>query len=169
MKTQSGNKRVQISWMPTFLLAAAIVSTAVLIYVWLSPFKYSPLPLKEAAKRLQGVQWYRVSFDDKSDWIFRALIVVPAAFCFGGAVDYGRRSRWFLLLATPLILLFLAAVVLGLELCKVWFIPRVVSQNDVYAGWCGAVFGLLIWGLLGNGCLSFVSRRFGESDRDAGE
>jgi hypothetical protein len=48
-----------------------------------------------------------------------------------------------------LILLFLAAVVFGIELVQVWFPPRTVSQNDIFAGWCGAVGGMLAWVFFG--------------------
>jgi glycopeptide antibiotics resistance protein len=47
------------------------------------------------------------------------------------------------------IFLFLAAIVLWIELVQVWFPPRTVSQNDIFAGWVGAAVGIGAWAIFG--------------------
>ena len=129
-----------------------------LVYASLVPLNYVPLSPKETYLRWKHIPWNDISLYSRSDWIANALVVIPSAFFLAGAVDCGRRSRWFLILASPLILLFLAAVVLGIELVQVWFPPRTVSQNDIFAGWCGAGIGIAIWFLFGRAIIWALGR-----------
>lgn len=137
------------SWWSTLFFLLAIVATLLLVYASLVPLRFVPLSPKETYLRWKQIPWNNISLYSRSDWIANALVVIPSAFFLSGAVDAGRRSRWLLILATPLILLFLAAIVLGIELVQVWFPPRTVSQNDIFAGWCGAIIGIVTWFLFG--------------------
>ena len=138
------------SRLSTIFLVLGILSTLILVYASLVPLNYVPLSPKESYLRWKQIPWYDISRYGRSHWIANALIVVPPAFFLAGSVDVGRSSRWFLFLASPLILLFLDAVVLGIELVQVWFPLKSVSQNDIVAGWCGSVTGVLIWCFVGN-------------------
>jgi len=149
------NPRV-LSWLPSVFLMLGIGATLMLVYASLVPLNYVPLTPKETYLRWKHIPWNDISLYSRSDWIANALVVIPSAFFLAGAVDCGRRSRWFLILASPLILLFLAAVVLGIELVQVWFPPRTVSQNDIFAGWCGAGIGLLVWVMTGRSIVRFI-------------
>jgi len=53
------------------------------------------------------------------------------------------------LLAAPIIAVFLATIVVGIELVQVWFPTRTVSLNDIAAGVAGAFLGPLLWILVG--------------------
>jgi hypothetical protein len=72
------------------------------------------------------------------------------------------KDGWPLLVFRWPLLVFLAAVVFGIELVQVWFPPRTVSQNDIFAGWCGAAGGMLAWVFFGETLVwsleKFVSR-----------
>ena len=126
-----------------------ICSTLLLIYASLVPLKYTPLSWEETQTRWRDIAWLSLGIGNRADWIANALVVMPSAFLFSGAVDYRRKSRWSLILLGPLIFLFLAAIVLGIELVQVWFPPRTVSQNDIFAGWVGAAVGIGTWAVFG--------------------
>lgn len=120
-----------------------------LIYASLVPLKYTPLSWEETQTRWRAIEWLSLGIGNRADWIANALVVMPSAFLFSGAVDYRRKSRWSLILLGPVIFLFLAAIVLGIELVQVWFPPRTVSQNDIFAGWVGAAVGIGTWAVFG--------------------
>ena len=113
------------------------------------PLKYTPLSWEETQTRWRAIKWLSLGVGNRADWIANALVVMPSAFLFSGAVDYRRKSRWSLILLGPVIYLFLAAIVLGIELVQVWFPPRTVSQNDIFAGWVGAAVGIGTWAVFG--------------------
>jgi VanZ family protein len=136
-------------WLPNAFLALAFLSTTMLVYASLVPLNYVPLSTKETIKRWNEIPWLQLRIVNRADWIANTLVVMPAAFFWAGAFDADRRSRWFLMLVSPFILIFLASVVLGIELVQVWFPPRTVSQNDILAGWCGAIAGVAVWCVFG--------------------
>ena len=137
------------SWLPAILLFMSIVATVALVYASLVPLNFVPLSPKETYLRWRNIPWNNISLSSRSDWIANALIVIPSAFFLSGAVDANRRSRLLLFIVSPIIFLVFAIVVLGIELLQVWFPPRTVSQNDIFAGWCGAVIGIVLWIIVG--------------------
>jgi len=132
-----------------WLLGLATFSTILLIYASIVPLKYTPLDWDQTIDRWKQIQWLQLGVYNRADWIANALVVIPSAFFLSGAVDAGRRTRLPLILVSPLIVLFLAAVVLWIELVQVWFPPRTVSQNDIFAGWAGSLLGCIAWWLVG--------------------
>jgi hypothetical protein len=87
--------------LPNIFLALGIGSTLMLVYASLVPLNYVPLSPKESYLRWKHIPWNDISLNSRSDWIANALVVIPSAFFLAGAVDCGRRSRWFLILASP--------------------------------------------------------------------
>ena len=147
--SDSIKNRKTIPWLSRAMFWLGIASTLLLVYASLVPLKYTPLPWPDTFDRWHSIQWLNLGVGNRADWIANALVVIPSAFLLSGAVDYGRRSRLLLLFAAPLILATLSAVVLGIELVQVWFPPRTVSQNDIFAGWVGAAVGIGAWALFG--------------------
>ena len=58
--------------------------------------KYTPLSWEETQTRWRGIAWLSLGIGNRADWIANALVVIPSAFLFSGAVDYRRKSRWSL-------------------------------------------------------------------------
>ena len=143
------------------LLALSVLSTLLLIYASLIPLDYQPLSPKETYLRWRGIPWLEISLYSRSDWIANALVVMPAAFLLSGAVDMGRASRWVIWGVAPCIAVFYGAVVLGIEMLQVWFPPRTVSQNDIFAGCVGAVGGVMAWLLIGRWWVFAIESFFG--------
>jgi VanZ family protein len=139
----------KLRWLAPTLLCGAIASTLLLIYASLVPLKYTPVSWEETQTRWKSIEWLSLGIGNRADWIANALVVMPSAFLFSGTVDYRRKSRWSLILLGPVIFLFLAAIVLWIELVQVWFPPRTVSQNDIFAGWVGAAVGIGAWAIFG--------------------
>lgn len=132
-----------------WLLGLALFSTVLLIYASIVPLKYTPLDWEPTFDRWKKIEWLQLGVYNRADWIANALVVIPSAFFFCGAIDAGRRTRWPLILASPIIVLLLAVLVLGIELVQVWFPPRTVSRNDILAGWIGGFLGCMGWWILG--------------------
>ncbi len=135
--------------MRTALGLGALFSTLLLVYASIVPLRYQPLTWDASVEQWRNIPWLRLGVFNRADWIANALIVMPSAFLTAGFVDNRSSSRRKVLLLAPLIILLLAGVVLGIEMVQVWFPPRTVSQNDIVAGWIGAILGVLAWLLLG--------------------
>jgi VanZ family protein len=123
----------------------AVCSTLFVVYASLVPLKYVAMPWEKAVTIFQASPWLALGIERRADWVANGLIMVPAGFFACGAVDWQRRSRLPLLLLSPLIVVVLVAIVIGIEFVQVWFPPRVVSQNDMFAGILGSIGGVLLW------------------------
>ena len=138
------------------LLALSLISTAFLVYASLVPLHYQPLPVAETIAKFWATPWFALSIERRADWVANGLILLPSGFFAAGAVDWRRRSRLALAFASPLIVAALIAVVLAIEFVQIWFPPRVVSQNDIFAGVVGSLGGVVLWWLVGRKCMNDV-------------
>lgn len=131
------------------LAAASVLSIAFVIYASLVPLNYTPKSFGETVLEFKSIPWLQLGIERRADWVANGLILLPAGFLAAGAIDWRRSRRWLLLFASPLIIAFLVAIVFGIEFVQIWFPPRVVSQNDIFAGVIGSIGGVLLWWLAG--------------------
>ena len=132
------------------LLGFAFLTTGFVVYASLVPLRYTELPWEEAVARWEQIPWLNLTIENRADWVANGLIMLPPGFFAAGAIGFRRKSSIWLWIAAPFIVAALSAIVVGIELVQVYFPPRVVSQNDVFAGLIGSVGGVALWLLLGN-------------------
>ncbi len=147
---------LQPSTVRTTLALLAVFSASFVIYASLVPLKYTPLDWPETIQRFREIPWLNLKLFNRADWVANGLIMIPAGFFACGAVDWRRASRTPLFLLSPLIAVALMAIVVAIEFVQIWFPPRVVSQNDIFAGLLGSVGGVLLWWLFGTKLLARV-------------
>ncbi len=143
---------------------AALFTLCLLVYASLVPLEYTPLDWETTYDRWQNIPWLVLGIVSRADWVANALVVIPPSFLAAGFLTHGLRSiilRGFLLIFSAA---FYVAVVLGIEMLQVWFPPRTVSQNDIIAGWIGAVIGAFSWPWIGEPLLR-VSERYLRTSR----
>jgi VanZ family protein len=154
----SDSKMIQPLAIRTLLAFAALISAALVVYASLVPLTYSPRPFDETVAVFKNTPWLQLGIGRRADWVANGLVLLPAGFLAAGAVDWRRKKRWLLLLASPLIIAFLVAMVFGIEFVQIWFPPRVVSQNDIFAGVIGSIGGVLIWWLGGRNIVAQIEQ-----------
>lgn len=137
----------KIRWI-LFLLSFA--TTLFVVYASFVPLRYTELPWEEAVARWRQIPWLNLTIENRADWVANGLIMLPPGFFAAGAVGFRRKSSIWLWIAAPLIVAALSAVVVGIELVQVYFPPRVVSQNDIFAGLIGSLGGVVLWIVLGS-------------------
>ncbi len=115
----------------------AIASLMFVIYASLVPLRYTPQPMEKTIELFKKTPWLKLEISSRADWVANGLIMLPSGFLAAGAVDWRRKKRWALLIASPLLAVALVAVVFAIEFFQLWFPPRVVSQNDIFAGAIG--------------------------------
>ncbi len=139
-------------------MSLALASLLVVVYASLVPLNYTPLSFADAARRFHSVKWYDLGIELRADWVANGLIMIPPGFLAAGAVDWRRTSRRWLMIATPFIIALLIAAVFAIEFVQIWFPPRVVSQNDIFAGAIGSVAGVALWWGVGRAALDQIER-----------
>lgn len=120
-----------------------------LVYASLVPLQYRPLSWGETFARWDEVPWLKLGVYRRADWVANALVVIPSGFFATGAVWFVARPMWLRVAAAFLITALLAVLVFGIEFFQLWFPPRTVSQNDIFAGCAGAVAGPALWFVVG--------------------
>lgn len=136
----------------------SIAAAVFVVYASLVPLRYVPKPLDEVVAQFEKTPWFQLGIERRADWVANGLIMIPAGFCACGAVDWRRRRRWPLVLASPLIISALVALVFGIEFVQIWFPPRVVSQNDIFAGVVGSFGGVMLWWFAGRFLMEELDR-----------
>lgn len=140
------------------LAAAALISLSLVVYASLVPLNYTPKTFDETFAQFQKTPWIQLGIESRADWVANGLVMLPAGFLAAGAIDWRRKRRWLLLFASPFIVALLVATVFAIEFVQIWFPPRVVSQNDIFAGAIGSLVGVLLWWLVGRSLLGQIEQ-----------
>ena len=132
-------------WFSRCLLLAAVLSTALLIYASIVPLQYTPLSWHETWNRWDEVPWLQLEIYNRADWVANALVIIPPAFFMTGALWFRWPTTGSRLLSAVLVAVAFGGLAYLIEFIQIWFPPRTVSQNDIFAGCVGAVMGPIAW------------------------
>jgi len=143
--SNSGPRQLNPLLVRSFLGVLSVLALLFVVYASLVPLKYVSMPWDEVVEKFKETPWFNLAIERRADWVANGLIMLPAGFLAAGAIDWRRRRRWPLVLASPFVLAMLFASVFGIEFVQIWFPPRVVSQNDIFAGILGGVGGVALW------------------------
>ncbi|QDV43260.1 VanZ like family protein [Stieleria neptunia] len=136
------------------LLAIAMLSLA--IYGSFLPMRYVPTSWAEATAEFKSLPWFHLGIYRRADWVANGLIILLPSFLMSGAIDWGRSTRWPLMLFSPLVVVVCCAVAVAIEYCQAFFPIRTQSLNDLSAGCVGALLGPLVYLVLGRPFASAV-------------
>ncbi len=131
------------------LAIVAVLNAVALVYASMLPVRYRAISLAEAWELFLQMPWAQLGVEKRADWVANGLIMVPLGYCCAGAIHYGRRSQLLNQFSLIGFLAVHALYVCAIELMQAWFPPRVMSWNDVAAGYIGGVAGFLVWLVLG--------------------
>lgn len=112
------------------------------IYGSLVPLDFRTMPLDEALANFTQIQMYKLGMESRADWISNGVLYVPVGFLTAHLLM--QRSFGGLLVPIFLAGLFSALLALGVEFTQIFFPPRTVSLNDLFAEFVGAAVGLIL-------------------------
>ncbi len=131
-----------------WLLLAAAAYLVFVVYGSLVPLEFRPRPLAEAVEAFRNIRYLRLGIASRADWVANILLFVPLAFLWLGVL-WVPRSRPLQVLASAVVMAGCAALSLAIEFTQLFFPPRTVSLNDLYAESIGAAIGIAAWWLAG--------------------
>lgn len=140
-------------------LIAALSYTFLAIYGSLVPLRYTPLQFDEAVRRFRAIPYFSLSIHSRSDWVANLLLFLPLSFLWLGTLLANRRGRLRAAAAALFVLAASCVLSVAIEFTQLWFPPRTVSQNDLYAESIGAALGVGAWLVLGQRFVTW-SRRY---------
>lgn len=132
------------------LACGGIFCVLLVVYASIVPLEFRPLPWAESMERWLSIPWLELSVWERADWIANTLIFIPPTFLICGYICSSRNvGRNVLFFQVTIWFVFMALLVVGIELIQIWFPPRTVSWNDIVAGVVGVLLGVLGWLFLG--------------------
>lgn len=137
----------------------ALVYTTFVVYGSLVPLDFHARPWEEALARFRAIPFLDLGTGSRADWMANLILYLPLGFFWMGALSGRRRAGARLTLGAMLTVLLVAALATAVEFAQLFFPPRTVSLNDLFAEWLGGVLGLALWPLAG-GSLAGLWRRF---------
>lgn len=113
------------------------------IYGSLVPLDFHLQSLAEAWERFQQIPMLRLGIESRADWVANGVLYVPLGFFAAGILPPGSRVDGR---SARLLLLWLACCILAIaiEFAQLYFPPRTVSLNDLFAECLGAAAGILL-------------------------
>ena len=135
-----------------WIAALAILYPAFVLYGSLIPFQVTPQPISAALARFLATPLYELGAENRADWVANGILFMPLAFvwCAWLAPRIGH-------VADIAVLLTAAVFAVLLEFAQLWFAPRTVSLNDIFAEWVGTATGIVIWIVWGRALLALAS------------
>lgn len=147
------------------LWVLAGVTLTLAVYSSFLPMRFRTLAPGEATERFYNLPWYDLGIYRRADWVANGLIILLPSILASAAVDWGRKTRPQLLLATPCIFAGLAITAVLIEYFQAYTAVRTQSLNDMTAGIAGAALGPLVFLLLGRPLLNALFQLH-DSDRE---
>jgi glycopeptide antibiotics resistance protein len=134
----------------------AFAFLAFVVYGSLVPLDYTPIPWDEAVARFRNIRFLELGIGSRADWVANLLLFIPLTFLWIGWL-WPRSLSWRL---TASLGVWVAAVALslGIEFTQLFFPPRTVSQNDIFAESIGGLIGIGLWWWTGPAIWSWIER-----------
>lgn len=132
----------------TTLLLIAAAYTMFVIYGSLVPLHFQHRPWSEAWMAFHNIRYLNLGIGSRADWVANTLLFIPLAFGWLGVLWHEKRVIW----RVPASFMVLAACIflsIGIEFTQIFFPPRTVSLNDIYAETLGAGLGVILWWVTG--------------------
>jgi VanZ family protein len=130
------------------LLALAVAYTIFVIYGSLVPLNYQQHSWQWALETFRNISYLNLGIGSRADWVANILLFIPLAFLWQGTFWHSRNIVWRVL-ATLLVLFGCISLCVTIEFTQLFFPPRTVSLNDIYAETLGAIIGLTLWWAIG--------------------
>ncbi len=118
--------------------------TVFVIYGSLVPLKFHALPWDEAVARFGAIPFLELGIGSRADWVANLLLFIPLTYLWMGAMT-GGDGRLRNLLATLALIPAATTLSVGIEFTQLFFPPRTVSQNDIFAETLGGLIGVIAW------------------------
>jgi VanZ family protein len=127
------------------------------IYGCLVPLHFTPLPWAEAWARFRQIPELHLGPAFRSDWIANVLLFSLSAYLWIGSIWTGARGAGAVARSVGV---WIASVlfVTSLEFAQVYFPPRSVALQDVFAGSVGAAIGIVAWWISARRVLHLLGR-----------
>ncbi|MBK8895006.1 MAG: VanZ family protein [Propionivibrio sp.] len=113
------------------------------VYGSLVPLDFRPLSIDQAWTIFQHIPMYKLGVESRADWIANGVLYVPVGFLTAHLLlqklSAVRRIPLFFFAG-----LFSIAVAFGVEFAQIFFPPRTVSLNDLFAESIGSIIGLML-------------------------
>ncbi len=135
------------AWAGRVVLVGCLAYALFVVYGSLVPLNFRPMPLAEAWQSFRKIPFLHLGIGQRADWVANVLLFIPLSFLWLEALAPRRFSPR--LAAATAVLLICAALSVLIEFVQLFFPPRTVSQNDIYAETLGALIGVLGWWWLG--------------------
>ncbi|WP_173062524.1 VanZ family protein [Sulfurimicrobium lacus] len=131
-----------------FLLPFAFMFTVFVIYGSLVPLHFQRHAWEEAWALFSNIRYLNLGIGSRADWVANILLFVPLAFLWLGVFWHAKSIVWRIV-ATLFVLLTCVSLSVAIEFVQIFFPPRTVSLNDIYAETIGATVGVFLWWLVG--------------------
>ncbi|MFA5243321.1 MAG: VanZ family protein [Sulfuricella sp.] len=144
----SGPEKPDRTRMRYILLLPAFAYTAFVIYGSLVPLQFQQHPWEEAWALFRNIRYLNLGIGSRADWVANILLFIPLAFIWLSVLWHGKNIFWRIA-ATLFVLAACASLSIGIEFTQIFFPPRTVSLNDIYAETLGAFIGVSLWWVIG--------------------
>lgn len=155
LKQHPNTNPVDISSARLSLLAMAATYTLFVIYGSLVPLHYQHHSWQEAFETFSNIRYLNLGVGSRADWVANILLFVPLAFLWLGTLWHSKNIVWRVV-ATLSVLLACSGLSLAIEFTQIFFPPRTVSLNDIFAEIAGATLGVTLWPIVGIRLVSLV-------------
>lgn len=117
----------------------------IVVYASLIPFQVRPVAFSEALIRFKAIPYLNLGMQSRADWIANILLFIPLGFFLLAALDEKSLSSPRRGLLCSIVWIFCCLVAVFIECLQVYFPPRTVSLNDIYAEIVGSLIGIVVW------------------------
>jgi VanZ family protein len=166
LQQKSDGDSLSISTSRFSILALAIAYTLFVIYGSLVPLNFKPYSLREAFEAFSNIRYLDLKIGNRADWVANILLFVPLAFVWLGTLWHSKSIFWRSV-ATLFVLLACTGLSVVIEFTQIFFPPRTVSLNDIYAEALGTFIGVSLWWAIGSSVTRwYLSWRTAEGPKD---
>ncbi|CAH1083241.1 VanZ family protein [Candidatus Nitrotoga sp. 1052] len=130
------------------ILALAVAYTLFAIYGSLVPLNFQHYSWQEASEVFKNIRYLILGIGSRADWVANILLFVPLAFVWLGTLWHSTSVAWRIV-AMLFVLLACTSLSIAIEFTQIFFPPRTVSLNDIFAEIIGTALGIVLWPVMG--------------------
>lgn len=139
-----------------FLLLPAFAYTAFVIYGSLVPLQFQQHPWEEAWALFRNIRYLDLGIGSRADWVANILLFIPLAFIWLSVLWHGKNIFWRIA-ASLFVLAACVGLSIGIEFTQIFFPPRTVSLNDIFAECIGAMIGIAACWMMGDRVIAWLA------------